>query len=176
MPKIKIFLWQLCHKTLPLRGTLFSRGLNVSWHKFAEGFFSRFQINASCEVAPPPHGLVKLNFGGLLINSLIASGFILHVWIGRVLKVGSAHYGVGTILVAERQRYCEMVFMQQSKWTTNFIVEDNNTMVIQTLEGKIQITWQIHNIINDILTWKEIVFKLSLSSIQMGKYGSRLAI
>ena len=27
MPKIKVFLWQLCHNSLPSRGTLFRRGL-----------------------------------------------------------------------------------------------------------------------------------------------------
>ena len=29
MPKIKIFLWQLCHNALPIRGALFRRGCNV---------------------------------------------------------------------------------------------------------------------------------------------------
>ena len=29
MPKIKIFLWQICHKAVPVRGTLLKRGLNV---------------------------------------------------------------------------------------------------------------------------------------------------
>ena len=27
MPKVKIFMWQLCHKALPSRGTLFCRGI-----------------------------------------------------------------------------------------------------------------------------------------------------
>jgi len=30
MPKILIFLWQLCHKALPLRGTLLRRGLHTN--------------------------------------------------------------------------------------------------------------------------------------------------
>ena len=29
MPKIKVFLWQLCHNSLPSRGTLFRRGLQL---------------------------------------------------------------------------------------------------------------------------------------------------
>ena len=29
MPKIKIFLWQLCHKALPSRGTLLRRGIQL---------------------------------------------------------------------------------------------------------------------------------------------------
>ena len=29
MPKIKKFLWQLCHKALPSRGTLFRRGIQL---------------------------------------------------------------------------------------------------------------------------------------------------
>ena len=29
MPKIKIFLWQLCHRALPSRGTLFRRGIHL---------------------------------------------------------------------------------------------------------------------------------------------------
>jgi len=29
MPKLKIFLWQLCHSSLPTRGTLSKRGLNL---------------------------------------------------------------------------------------------------------------------------------------------------
>jgi len=29
MPKIRIFLWQLCHNALPARGTLLRRGLQV---------------------------------------------------------------------------------------------------------------------------------------------------
>ena len=29
MPKLKIFLWQLCHNALPVKGTLFRRGLQI---------------------------------------------------------------------------------------------------------------------------------------------------
>ena len=29
MPKIKIFLWQLCHKSVPVRGMLLKQGLNI---------------------------------------------------------------------------------------------------------------------------------------------------
>ena len=30
MPQLKIFLWQLCHSSLPTRGTLFRRGLGIN--------------------------------------------------------------------------------------------------------------------------------------------------
>jgi len=30
MPKIKILLWQLCHKAFPVRGTLLRRGINLT--------------------------------------------------------------------------------------------------------------------------------------------------
>ena len=30
MPKIKIFLWQLCHKVLPVWGTLLQRGIDIN--------------------------------------------------------------------------------------------------------------------------------------------------
>ena len=29
MPKIKIFLWQICHQAIPVRGTLLKRGLDI---------------------------------------------------------------------------------------------------------------------------------------------------
>ena len=29
MPKLKVFLWQLCHMSLPTRGTLSKRGMNI---------------------------------------------------------------------------------------------------------------------------------------------------
>ena len=29
MPKIKIFLWQMCHNALPIRGTLLRRGCRI---------------------------------------------------------------------------------------------------------------------------------------------------
>ena len=29
MPKIKVFMWQLCHSSLPSRGTLFRRGIQM---------------------------------------------------------------------------------------------------------------------------------------------------
>ena len=29
MPKLKVFLWQLCHASLPTRGVLFTRGLHI---------------------------------------------------------------------------------------------------------------------------------------------------
>ena len=29
MPKVKVFLWQLCHRALPSRGTLFRRGIHL---------------------------------------------------------------------------------------------------------------------------------------------------
>jgi len=32
MPKLKIFLWQICHVSLPIRGTLVQRGINVDSH------------------------------------------------------------------------------------------------------------------------------------------------
>jgi len=30
MPKIKVFLWQVCHKTIPVRGLLLARGLHIN--------------------------------------------------------------------------------------------------------------------------------------------------
>ena len=29
LPKIKVFLWQMCHNALPIRGVLLKRGCNI---------------------------------------------------------------------------------------------------------------------------------------------------
>lgn len=42
----------------------------------------------------------------------------------------------------------------QYKWVS-ILVEGENKIVIQALEGRIHIPWQIHNITKGIRTWKD---------------------
>ena len=78
-------------------------------------------------------GVVKINFDGSCIDLSAARGFILRDWMGKVLKVGAANYGLSSCLVAKA-------------WA----LKDGVLLAVQALQGKIQVPWKIANIITDI--------------------------
>ena len=50
---------------------------------------------------PSNPGRVKLNFDGSSNQYLLAGGFILRDWTGKVIKLGTTNYGHASSLVAE---------------------------------------------------------------------------
>ena len=95
-----------------------------------------------CHLSPPR--LVEFNLDGSLINSSAVGGFILRDWTSRVLKAGLAHSGATMILVAKARAPWDGLYVAIQVGYRQLIVEGDNKIVIQTLQGNIQIIGQIH--------------------------------
>lgn len=58
----------------------------------------------------------------------------------------------------------------------NIIIEGNNEIVIQALQGTTTSSWNIQSIIRDILIQKEVRIHIIAKQVFRGKYGGRLTI
>ena len=78
MPKLKIFLWQLCHTSLPTRGTLLNRGLQIDLIcplcnveiEDVDHLFRRCSIAQEVWGLPNEHNWVCINAGTNSINNV----------------------------------------------------------------------------------------------------------
>ena len=99
----------------------------------------------------PPHPeRFKLNFDGSSANSSPAGAFLLRDWMGRVLKAAATNYGHTSSLVAETRAVEDGLLMALCTGYPAIDVEGDNLVVIQALNGKGHIPWQISNIIRAV--------------------------
>jgi len=80
-------------------------------------------------------GVVKINFDGSCIDLSAARGFILRDWMGKVLKVGAANYGLSSCLVAKAWALKDGVLLAVQAGYMELIIEGDNLVVIQALQG-----------------------------------------
>ena len=71
-------------------------------------------------------------------------------WAGKVLKVGAANYGLSSCLVTEGRALKDGFLLAVQAGYMELIIEGDNLVVIQALQGKIPVPWKIANIITDI--------------------------
>jgi len=95
-------------------------------------------------------GSVKLNFDGSFQHSSAAGGFIIRGWGGNLIKAGAAHYGDATILVAEARALRDGVRAVVEAGFKKVVIEGDNAIVIQALQGRCKVPWQIEGLLRDV--------------------------
>jgi len=95
-------------------------------------------------------GRIKLNFDGSLQNTSAAGGFILRDWRRGVLMIRAANYGMTSIIVAEGRALRDGLQATITVGYRRLDIEGDNLIVIEALQGKLAIHWQIKYIIQDI--------------------------
>jgi len=86
--------------------------------------------------APPPR-VVKLNFDGSLSHNSAIGGFIIRDWISQLIKVGAAHYGESSILIAEARALRDGIKAATKVGIKHLLIEGDNATVIRALRGGI---------------------------------------
>jgi len=129
--------------------------------------------------SPNPHW-IKLNFDGSLQNSSAAGGFILRDWRGASLLTGASNYGASSIIVAEARALRDGVQAATRAGYRWLQVEGDNLTVIEALQGKSAIPWQINHIIQDVrnllaqvdqVVIKHIYREANMAADWLAKYG-----
>ena len=98
----------------------------------------------------PPGGYIKINFDGTHSSSGAAAGFIIRDWRGRFIQAGTRFLEGAPILVAEATAMRDGLQAALALGCHNLIVEGDNQIVIQAIQGQIHIPWQIQTLIRDI--------------------------
>jgi len=167
--KIAFLFWQLWKarnavvfrqdRFCPLRTLIRAKREFVEWE-----FRSRLDVDSSSQGRPthrtdssffvrwraPPMGSVKLNFDGSFQHSSAAGGFIIRGWGGNLIKAGAAHYGDATILVAEARALRDGVRAVVEAGFKKVVIEGDNAIVIQALQGRCKVPWQIEGLLRDV--------------------------
>ena len=127
---------------------------------------------------------IKLNFDGSLQNTSAAGGFILRDWRGASLMTGALNYGASWILVAEGRALRDGVHATIMAGYSRLQIEGDNVIVIEALQGKATIPWQINHIIQDVcnlliqadqVVIKHIYREANTASNWLSKYGHSLS-
>jgi len=167
--KVAFLLWQLWKARnaavfrqdsfCPLRTLIRAKREFVEWM-----FRSRLEADSSSQGRPthrpdssffvrwraPPMGFVKLNFDGSLHQTSAAGGFIIRGWGGNLIKAGAAHYGDSNILVAEARALRDGVRAVVEAGFKKVLIEGDNSIVIQSLQGRVKVPWQIEGLLSDV--------------------------
>ena len=88
-------------------------------------------------------GYIKLNFDGTHSSSGAAAGFVIRDWVGRFLQAGTRFLEGAPILVAKVIAMCDGIQVALATGCRHLIVEGDNKVVIQAIQGQIHIPWQI---------------------------------
>jgi len=73
---------------------------------------------------------------------------------GRLLKARSTYYDATSILVVEPGAMRDGVYAAIKEGFKHSLIEWDNKIFMQTLQGVIKLTWQIQSLIKDVLVWK----------------------
>jgi len=129
---------------------------------------------------PPSPGRVKLNFDGSLQSGLAAGDYVLRDWRGMVLMVGAASFGKASIIMAEGRALRDGLQAVISGGYGNLEIEGDNMLIIQVIQDKVQVPWQVRNIIFEIkgllaqclqVTIRHIYRKANMAADWLSKYG-----
>ena len=101
----------------------------------------------------PQGGSIKINFDGSKTLQGAAGGFILRNWEGRFIQAASFYLGGGSVLVAEATTMRNGIKAALQAGFTDIHIEGDNKILIQAVQGHIQVPWEIQVLIQDIHTF-----------------------
>ena len=113
----------------------------------------------------PNPGRVKLNFDGSLQNNSAAGGFILRDWRRAALLTGAANYGSTLILVVDGHALRDGLQATVAAGYKRLDIEGDNLILIEAIQGKSTIPWQIKFIIHDIHTMLSQIDQVQVNHI-----------
>ena len=108
----------------------------------------------------PPQGFIKLNSDGSKVHQQASGGFVMRNWKGHVLQVGAFPLGAASILVAEATALRNGLRAAVEAGFRKVIIEGDNQILIQAIQGLIQPPWDIQVLVQDIHYYSTLVFML----------------
>ncbi|XP_048421202.1 uncharacterized protein LOC125468786 [Pyrus x bretschneideri] len=111
------------------------------------GTMSSSDTTKWCKPSPP---FVKINFDGSVINSVAAGGFVLRNELGNPLIAKALNLGHNTIEVAEALALQEAICWAKRKNFSHIIVEGDSKVIIDVVQGKCKISWNLRSILEDV--------------------------
>ena len=82
---------------------------------------------------------------------------------GRIIKVGTANYGLTFSLIAEARALKDSVLLAVPAGYSMINIEGDNMIVIQALKGECNVSWQIAHIIDDVKVSLQHVIHVSIN-------------
>ena len=169
LPRVAILLWSIWKSRngmvfdnevpKPMGSLLRAKRIWAEW-KLRTTVFHPHSIHLPPTPAPkathligwrsPPGGYIKLNFDGTHSSSGAAAGFVLRNWVGRLLQAGTRFLEGAPILVAEATAMRDGIQAALATGCRHIIVEGDNKIVIQAIQGQSHIPWKIQLLIRDI--------------------------
>ena len=84
---------------------------------------------------------------------------------GNLIKAGAAHHGTSNILVAEARALRDGVRAVVDSGFKRVLIEGDNSIVIQALQGRITVPWQIAGLTHDVSIYLSQLDHVSISHI-----------
>ena len=101
----------------------------------------------------PKGGFIKINFDGSKSSSNATGGFILRNWDGEFIQVATFNLGAVSVLVAEATTMRNGLRVAIHAGYTNIHLEGDNQILIQAVQRRIQVPWEIQTLVEDILAY-----------------------
>lgn len=101
----------------------------------------------------PQRESIKINFDGSKTFHGAGGGFIIRNWEGRFIQAASFSLGGASVLVAEATAMRNGIKAALQAGFTDIHIEGDNKILIQAVQGHIQVPWEIQVLIQDIHTF-----------------------
>jgi len=155
---------------------IIAKKVSVEWrirHKFIHSLHPPFHQHPTSRCKKthwvtwrkPQEGYIKINFDGSKSSSHAVGGFILRNWDGTFIQVASCSLGVASILVVEATAMRNGLGAAVHASYTNIHLEGDNQILIQAVQRRIQVPWEIQTLVEDILAYFQIYNHVSVYHI-----------
>ena len=113
----------------------------------------------------PQGGFIKIDFDGSKLSRGAARGFIIRNWDDQFLQASDFNLGAGSVLIAEATTMRNGLQEAIQARYTDIHIEGDNQILIFLVQGRIQPPWEIHTLVQDILTYVKKCNKILISHI-----------
>jgi len=94
-----------------------------------------------------------------------AGGFLIRDWTGRFLQAASFNLGAMSVLVAEATTMRNRIKAAVQAGFTDIHIKGNNRILIQAVQRKVQVPWEIQVLVQDITTFLNRFNKVIINHI-----------
>nr|XP_008361388.2 uncharacterized protein LOC103425091 [Malus domestica] len=103
-------------------------------------------IKWQCPTSP----YIKINFDGLVSNSVAVGGFVVRNWDSKPILAGALNLGFVTINVVEALALREALIWARRRNLKYVVVEGDSKLVIDAVRDACDVPWNLRSIIEDI--------------------------
>ncbi|XP_021740114.1 uncharacterized protein LOC110706504 [Chenopodium quinoa] len=98
----------------------------------------------------PPTNFYKLNFDGSVLNKSATTGILIRDSSGAILGARAFNLGTTKVFITEAMAIHKGILLALEREIKNIIIEGDNLLVINSVNGIWSTPWQIDHIIQDI--------------------------